>query len=86
MKTCNSCKFWTNKSDNNPFSNANIGKCACNKISEHDDNDKTFRKSDKEDMLIYEYYEGGSFFTGKDFGCVHHTELTINKDNLEANK
>lgn len=24
------------------------------------------------DMLIYEYDEGGSFYPGEDFGCVHH--------------
>jgi hypothetical protein len=23
-------------------------------------------------MLIYEYSEGGVFWTGPDFGCVHH--------------
>jgi hypothetical protein len=24
------------------------------------------------DMLVYAYSEGGSFWTGPDFGCVHH--------------
>jgi hypothetical protein len=26
------------------------------------------------DMLVYSYREGGSFFVGEDFGCVHHEE------------
>ena len=25
------------------------------------------------DMLAYSYMEGGEFWTGPDFGCVHHT-------------
>ncbi|MFA6396902.1 MAG: hypothetical protein WCW84_13140 [Sulfurimonas sp.] len=24
------------------------------------------------DMLLYSYDEGGSFFVGENFGCVHH--------------
>ena len=24
------------------------------------------------DMLVYSYNEGGWFWTGPDFGCVHH--------------
>jgi hypothetical protein len=26
------------------------------------------------DMLVYPYSEGGSFWTGPDFGCVHHEQ------------
>jgi hypothetical protein len=29
------------------------------------------------DMLLYEYDEGGGFWTGPDFGCVHHEQAAI---------
>lgn len=32
------------------------------------------------DLLIYSYYEGGSFNTGPDFGCVHHSTAKPGKD------
>ncbi len=34
------------------------------------------RDEDKEsaDMMLYDYYEGGGFWVGPEFGCVHHTE------------
>ena len=37
--------------------------------------DEDFGQSDvkKADMLIYEYSEGGRFWVGERFGCVHHT-------------
>ena len=25
-----------------------------------------------EDHLVYDYYEGGDFWVGENFGCVHH--------------
>jgi hypothetical protein len=30
---------------------------------------------DKDDSLIYQYYEGGGgFWVGPNFGCIHHAE------------
>lgn len=26
------------------------------------------------DMMLHDYYEGGGFCVGPEFGCVHHTE------------
>jgi len=28
----------------------------------------------KDNMLIYTIYEGGAFWVGKDFGCIHFTD------------
>ena len=41
--------------------------------------DETMGQSDekKADMLIYSYSEGGSFWVGEYFGCVHHKEKDI---------
>ena len=46
------------------------GHCTNEHIHE-DDYDK--RSVDKDKCLIYSYYEGGSFWVGKNFGCVHHS-------------
>jgi hypothetical protein len=32
------------------------------------------------DMLIYEFGEGGGFWTGPDFGCVHHQAAAVNDE------
>ena len=48
--------------------------CTNHKMRENDRHvgvKKTFEK----DALVYEYYEGGDFWTGEDFGCIHHKEL-----------
>ena len=41
--------------------------------------DESFGQSEKEkkDMLIYSYSEGGGFWVGEYFGCVHHKEKDI---------
>lgn len=47
--------------------------CVCPKICEAwDDEDKDY----KTDMLVYSYPEGGTFWTGDNFGCIHHEERT----------
>lgn len=37
--------------------------------------DEDYGQSDgkKADMLIYDYNEGGGFWVGELFGCIHHT-------------
>ena len=74
MKRCHTCKFWISTGNDLPFRDKSIGKCTNNKISEDDNNDLEYRKANKQDMLIYEYSEGGRFFTGRYFGCVHHKD------------
>ena len=44
------------------------GYCGNEKISE----DYGQSNKDKTDMLIYDYSEGGGFWVGQEFGCVHH--------------
>ena len=35
------------------------------------DEDENEHKEKIKDMLLYSYDEGGSFFVGEEFGCVH---------------
>ena len=73
MKTCNTCKY------RNDF-----GVCKSLKITDDELWELDFLDATKEeiiehdkkikDMLLYSYDEGGSFFVGEDFGCVHHEE------------
>ena len=45
------------------------GRCQSEKLDEdYGQNDDT-----KKDMLIYDYNEGGGFWVGPEFGCVHHS-------------
>jgi hypothetical protein len=32
------------------------------------------KKEEAMDMLIYDYTEGGGFWVGPQFGCIHHKE------------
>jgi len=41
--------------------------CGCRKLQEDFYDHET-------DSLCYSYQEGGAFYTGPDFGCVHHLE------------
>ncbi len=34
-------------------------------------------EENKEDQLVYSYQEGGSFWVGPKFGCVHHESRTL---------
>ena len=63
MKTCDTCKF----------RDAEFETCECPKIQE----DWGQRKeSDATDMMLYSYSEGGSFWVGPKFGCIHHEPKT----------
>jgi hypothetical protein len=55
-KLCGTCKFRNKR-----------GLCENKKIDE----DHWYDKREKIDMLVYSYYEGGSFWVGEQFGCVH---------------
>ncbi len=67
MKRCGSCKY----RDEN-------GHCVReDKIHEEEPSeDRRNQGMDvpANDHLIYSYYEGGSFWVGQSFGCVHHEE------------
>lgn len=59
MKTCRTCKHRDERGD-----------CNCEKLAE----DHYQSEEAKADMLIYDYNEGGGFWVGPNFGCVHHIE------------
>ena len=62
--TCNTCKHWRNAEKEFRDEVAG-GFCNNKKITESFD-------IRKRDWLVYSYNEGGSFWTGPDFGCIHH--------------
>lgn len=59
MSYCETCKYRDND-----------GRCQNEKLVEEWGQDANKR----EDMLIYDYSEGGGFWVGPRFGCVHHTK------------
>ena len=65
MNRCKDCKFRSKK-----------GTCVSLKIRDdvpwYDDDENHQEKI--KDMLLYSYDEGGSFFVGEEFGCVHWDE------------
>lgn len=44
------------------------GRCKSEKLDE----DYGQSEDKKIDMLIYDYNEGGGFWVGPEFGCIHH--------------
>ena len=47
--------------------------CEFNKLNrcENEKIDEDYGQEDREDMLIYDYTEGGGFSVGDMFGCIH---------------
>jgi hypothetical protein len=79
METCKTCKHWMPYSDKYPKGHASEAKkagglCQSEKLVEDLGDDYGA------DMLIYEYLEGGGFWTGPDFGCVHHQSAAANDE------
>ena len=75
MELCKTCIFWKPFSDAYPseakeFSSHKQragGICQSKKWVEKDYGDVY-----EADMMVYPYAEGGHFWTGAEFGCVHH--------------
>jgi hypothetical protein len=66
---CATCKNWTDDTDDMHYMGIkHVRRCASPKLAEPlgIPNDV-----DTSDMLIYSYDEGGRFYTGPNFGCVH---------------
>ena len=61
MKRCKTCKYRDEE-----------GVCTSVKITELYTWDSSVTDEQKKDMLIYSYEEGGYFWVGEEFGCVHH--------------
>ena len=71
MNYCETCKFRVNE------------KCTSNKLDEVGPLDA----GQAQDMLIYDYQEGGGFSVGPRFGCVHHEKKMseISQDHQQMN-
>lgn len=80
ISRCENCIFWNNKEnigtdiDGDGIDNV-TGICENKNLCDNDYNDDYFREKSKNDMLIYEYSEGGKIFTGKDFCCMHFRKV-----------
>ena len=70
MKTCKTCKYWIESLD------FRAGDRECNSKKIHEE----APKNGETDHLSYSFYEGGGFFPGPDFGCVHHEEREKSED------
>jgi hypothetical protein len=68
-KTCKTCKHWSPLSESyrDPEVAAG-GICRSSKLDEDQG------QGHGADMLVYRYSEGGQFWTGPEFGCVHHED------------
>ena len=70
MNTCKTCQHWKPVEIDSWYSavgKAHGGHCQSEKLTEH--------SGYGNDMLVYAYDEGAgeiAFWTGTDFGCVHH--------------
>ena len=70
MNHCKTCKHWTRVQEKYPgaFKSPDVnagGICGSEKLTED-------WGEHGADMLVYSYPEGGEFWAGPDFGCVHH--------------
>jgi hypothetical protein len=73
MNTCKTCKWHkpTPYDKHRPHG----GWCECPKL--HEDGCPPEGEAEySKDHLVYIYNESGGFWTGDDFGCVHHRPLT----------
>lgn len=66
---------------NNLVAMGRCGECLYRDINGYCQNIKLsenfYQKSDEiDDMLIYSYQEGGGFWVGPQFGCVHYAEMS----------
>ena len=67
---CNTCKSWKKGSHN-------IGKCSCEKFKLG----YSFREKDSApDEVWVVNDEGWGFYTGAEFGCIHHTALDTKQE------
>lgn len=77
MDRCKTCKHWAPCASGSRFTNDENDKkaggiCGSDKIAE----ESCYNwQGHGADMLVYSYDEGGEFWTGPDFGCVHHQQV-----------
>ncbi len=66
MKTCRTCKHWASVPDN--YYRGFDHSCESPKFNEGGS------RTGETDCMSYPYEEGGGFFPGPDFGCIHHED------------
>ena len=70
LPRCSTCAYWMTWAQRYPHrqrpTHERGGYCLSRKIVEAGE------EVQADDMLVYSYSEGGDFWTGPDFGCVHH--------------
>ena len=69
MNRCKTCKWWESVNKVRHWYSEDMcmgGWCKCGKLVEESPHEI--------DSLVYSYNEGGSFWAGPEFGCVHHAE------------
>ena len=62
MNYCETCKYRDER-----------GRCTNKKLDE----DYGYNDEEAIDMLLYDYMEGGGFWVGQKFGCVHYENKTL---------
>lgn len=67
INTCKTCVHWTDIAPYDQPERFMVRMCECPKFQED-------FYSHEEDSLCYSYLEGGKFYTGPKFGCIHHSE------------
>lgn len=78
MQTCKTCIFWSKDITSRYTWKVPGGICINEKLTESNyENDSLVYTC--EESTATEDYHCGSFWTGPEFGCVHHKEKEINK-------
>jgi hypothetical protein len=67
MNRCKTCMHWAEIPNDR-----DLGGICENDQKIHEDDSKPGHEFGQ-DHLVYSYYESGSFWTGPEFGCVHHS-------------
>ena len=62
-KLCENCKWWEDHSHSTIYHDFKM--CGNGKLREE------WREEGEEDCLLYSYTEGGCFYPGPKFGCIH---------------
>ena len=71
MRTCSTCIPWNEGQYH--WLNEDCMQCTSEKLVEE-------QAEGQDDCLVYDYSEGGSFYTGPNFGCIHHEK----KEDIES--
>jgi hypothetical protein len=69
MNRCKTCRWWDQSSGRlSPSGSTGRGGDCSNEGKLHEN----YVVQAEDDHLVYSYNEGGGFWTGPEFGCVHH--------------